>query len=307
MEQLKRELRAEYRQKAYDKFEWLKSTKQFKHFQKALNLSHYSFVLSDPKYKNETLKLIGESYHAKNSFCHLFNMSQQDIRMALEPRVDFLCKTSRSIFAINKLNGKLEGGIFGAALCDHNEWDYDDPSFTENSTMKYVGEIMGTFYEKLNKRLLPADIAKILSNDIKTQSELRSLYRDYVYGGTTFTAKNTNSGLFLMLALSGAALGRALGCSYAIGEPTHTNMGRMSQMMGGKVLSTMRLNNFEFKDGTTFEYHMNKYQEKYGKLKAKKLRKYLFASIELYPILPDPLDYFKMAKPFLQSFKGSKL
>ena len=301
MQGVKQDLRAEYRRKSYDKFEWLKSTQQFKDTQKALNLSHYRFVLAEPKYKNEALTLIAETYHKKNPFANLFNMPAKDIKNALAPRVDFLCKNSRSIFAINKLNGKLEGGIFGAALCDHNEWDFDDPSYTDNSTVKYFGQIMQAFYDKLSdEKSLPFAVAKILSNDIKTESELRSLYGEYAYGGTTFT-KNTNPSLFLMLAMSGGALGSALGCIYATGEPTHTNMGRMSQMMGGKVLMTMGLSNFKFKDGTTFEYHMNKYQEKHGKLKAKKLRKYLFATIELYPILSNPLDYFKMAKTFQKS------
>ena len=240
------------------------------------------------------------SYKKRFPFSQLFDL-KDTLTHALNTRTGYACNHGRAIFAINTLNGKLEGGCLFTDFCDNYDAksmltssDGDSTEYTEGKkNLQYLGEMVSKMYDDINTESLPTEFAGILKNGVKDISTLNACYGKYVYGGNGFVSDDVSGGnLFILLSILIRAVSKAVGYEYITGESLHVKTKKIAKLYGG-IVSETKLEDFKFKDGTDIQYHMDKYAERVDDNSiVEKMKKHFAASIVFRKLEPSPGKYF---------------
>eukprot|EP01084_Bolivina_argentea_P220223 373264_1 len=273
-------LRNVYKFKMVQALTTVKNSEKFKEIQNKLDLNNYQFVMSDPTHFDEILSLISKNYVAKNPFGQIFNMTKDDVMTAMKARVGFTCKYGRMILAINSSNGKIEGGISCWDLCDKQEIDVDASSdIIQSQSGSEMMELFEYVYQNINQDLIPKDMYKIVTNNVKTTEELKHYYGKYIYSGGAFVDSNNPKIFFVLAVLSGLLITKT-GYTSHIGEVSHLRMYEMAKRFGSiKISEIENIPSFQFKNGKTMNYYFNEYAKKFGVKSMKQMKKHFTLNV----------------------------
>eukprot|EP01084_Bolivina_argentea_P219945 372870_1 len=291
-------LRDKYKQKFKKQLSLFKNTKTFNELQTKLNLQNYDFIVSEPKYEDQVLSMVANTYLKRNPWFKLFGLSLDDGKTIFKQRCHFACKYGRMILAINKVNGNLEGGTYYNDLCD------EVAAHTNlHVVCVYMEEMIDFLYKNIDQKIIPKEMYKISVSKIKTPTELKALYGKYIFGGTTFVPKNKKN-IFITLLLMGIVVRLSCGYKHVMGEVVHKSMETMSKFAGSKTISAIKdIKNFRFKDGTDVHYHLAEYGKKYGVTAMQHLEKGLTIQL-VYMIIPGHKTVIKLVENLI-NFKSN--